>query len=122
MSAHHHQLVGDILYITENDVDTGVRRSLFVEGGITKDDTSLGRADFDGSSNMMEPVWANGMRRRSLDKLQVSKGSEIDRQILVRRSGLVDNKDFKDDIELLNSDHSFSVDRVGESSELHYSR
>ena len=80
MSAlHHYDLVGGVLDITKDDIDTSIRSSFLVESGITKDNTSLGRADFDSSSNMVEPVRANSMWCRSLDKFQISKGSEIDR-------------------------------------------
>ena len=66
-ASDRYQATADILDITEDDIDTSVRRSLLVESGITKDNTSLGGADFDGRSNVVETMWANGMRRRSLD-------------------------------------------------------
>ena len=80
MSARNHcDMSWDILDITQDDIDTSVRSSFLVESGITKDNTSFRGADFDSSSDMMEPVGANSMWCRSLDKFQISKGSEIDR-------------------------------------------
>jgi len=59
---------------------------------------------------------------RSLDQLQISKGSEIDREVLMCRRGLIDNQDFENHIELLDRDDSFRIHWVRESSELNYSR
>jgi hypothetical protein len=71
---------------------------------------------------MVETMRTDRMRCRTLDQLQVSEGSEIDREVLMRCGSLVDNEDFKNDIELLDSDDSFGIDRVREPSKLDYSR
>lgn len=71
---------------------------------------------------MMEAVRTDGMRCRTLDQFQVSKGSEINREVLVGGGSLVDDEDFKDDIKLLDRNDSFGIYRIRETSKLHYSR
>lgn len=71
---------------------------------------------------MMETMRTDRVRCGSLDQLQVTKSSEIDREVLMCRRGLVDNQNFENNIELLNSDDSFRINGVRESSKLDYSR
>ena len=71
---------------------------------------------------MVETMRTDRMWCRTLNKLQVSQSSKVDRKILMRRRGLIDNEDFKDNIELLNSDHSLGIYWIRESSKLDYSR
>jgi hypothetical protein len=80
------------MHIIQHNVDACVRSSWLVVYHIAKDDTRLGRGHLDRRLDVMEGVWSERVRCGTFNKLEIAESCELDRQVLERVVGLVDNE------------------------------
>lgn len=66
-------------------------------------------------------MWAEGVRCWTLNKLEVPEGLEVNREILKGVGGLIDEKDIQNNVKLIDGSYTFAIDRIGVTSQLHYS-
>ena len=83
-----------------------------------KDNTRVGRGDFDGGLHREEGMRGDVLLRGTFDEFQVSEGGEFKREVLQGFGGLVDEEDVENDVEFVDFDECFRVDGVGETGQL----
>ena len=111
----------DVLHDVDVDIvqnDTLFEIILDVVHDVAKDHPCLGGIHFDTGAHAVEGLGRHRRCRGTLNQLEVAEGRELDCEILQDIRCLIYKQDIQDNVELMDGDVSFGINRVGEAGQL----